>query len=501
MSQNVIYLKVETLTPLHIGSGRELQGNFEYLYFQKEKKIALIEEEKVLAIIGRENVEQWLGIIERKNSLLELLRRRKNNLQPADVARRIMDIPHDGPLNDNTIREQMVDGMGRPVLPGSSFKGSVRTVVVNDLLEKSPGLAKDHQLLGKRQTNGKSAFGDRGFQNQLIAPNLRKDIPNHDIFRLFRPGDVFFSRTEVFRVSTFNKKMEGWKDEHEISPWLECIPAGQTSRMRLTRPEDTLLQFLGNHYEGNFDFPQNPMLTEWEKLAPAINQHTLRLLEEEIAFWKKEGKPAIAGAYMAKLESLKQQITALPEGACLIRVGYGGGVNAMTGGWQKRLMAEQDYRDWMKSFRGAAPHLAFPKTRKVTPRSQPLGYLLLTPMNEAEVAAWDQNEQKQKNVSRAIPATGATPSPKADPPSPPEPVKPQYPPAGTKIRVGTTLDAFVYTSSTGKQKKIGLYVGKGQDIDLTLAYASDLILGKIILVEVTAIANGKVTAVKFKGLK
>ncbi|MDX2246573.1 MAG: hypothetical protein SF052_07360 [Bacteroidia bacterium] len=89
----------------------------------------------------------------------------------------------------------------------------------------------------------------------------------------------------------------------------------------------------------------------------------------------------------------------------------------------------------------------------------------------------------------------------ADPPKPPEPIKPQYPAAGTKIKPGLVLDAYVHSSPSGKQKKIRLYVGKDADVDLYLPYVSDTILGKIIRVEVVEVKDGKVTAVKFKGLK
>ena len=33
-------IKIKTLTPVHIGNGTELQGNFEYLYFLSATSIA-----------------------------------------------------------------------------------------------------------------------------------------------------------------------------------------------------------------------------------------------------------------------------------------------------------------------------------------------------------------------------------------------------------------------------------------------------------------------------
>ncbi|RMG56384.1 MAG: hypothetical protein D6722_26555, partial [Bacteroidetes bacterium] len=91
---------------------------------------------------------------------------------------------------------------------------------------------------------------------------------------------------------------------------------------------------------------------------------------------------------------------------------------------------------------------------------------------------------------------------KTSPQRPPaEPIKPQYPFPNERIRPGTILDAFMFKSPTGPEKKIRVYVGKGRDVDLMISYRANAFLGEIILVEVSAMEGDTVTAVRFKAPK
>ena len=49
-------VQIETLSPVHVGSGVELQSNFEYLYFADENCLVVIDDAKVLDILGEDNL-------------------------------------------------------------------------------------------------------------------------------------------------------------------------------------------------------------------------------------------------------------------------------------------------------------------------------------------------------------------------------------------------------------------------------------------------------------
>ncbi|MEM9824864.1 MAG: hypothetical protein AAF985_27515, partial [Bacteroidota bacterium] len=56
-------LSIQTLSPIHIGSGQELLPGTEYLAFQEENVVAVVAPEKVLkALNGHEYIDQWVSL-------------------------------------------------------------------------------------------------------------------------------------------------------------------------------------------------------------------------------------------------------------------------------------------------------------------------------------------------------------------------------------------------------------------------------------------------------
>ena len=64
MSLNTLPIEIKTLTPIHIGTGVELQHNYEYVYFAAERQIAVLDERKVQALIGKEHIDHWVAAID-----------------------------------------------------------------------------------------------------------------------------------------------------------------------------------------------------------------------------------------------------------------------------------------------------------------------------------------------------------------------------------------------------------------------------------------------------
>ena len=496
MSDSVLHFSVKTLTPLHIGSGRELQSNYEYLYFPSYKKIALVQESKVLDILGEGQLGQWISIIDKEESLLELLQERKKDLAPIDIAQRIMEVGDKALESQGAIREQMHDGMGYPLLPGSSLKGSMRTAFVSQKIRKAyAGTTKvEKNKLGRPKRNDPSKFQwkDNGLENDLLVRGVgRGKEPNHDVFRLIRLGDIRFSHTEVFRLNSLNKHHKGWIEDSNISHLIEAIPANQDGYLRLSVPKETLLSYLASERLG-FSFPVSPSEVEWKNLSYLINTQSQRALKKEIAFWEAEDSTPLTAMHVESLKELYQRSQGLPEGCCILQVGFGSGINGITGAWQEETMKEEDYKEWMKSFRRSAPQLAFPKTRKLSPSGHSLGYILLEPLSPSDLSTFnrqleDRRTQHLKAEQKRIE---------------PEKIVPQYPAKPQRIKKGSLLDAFVFEKQTeSKRKRIHVYVKKEGNPELFIPYPSNVIVGKIIEVEVRDIQNGKVSQVSFKRIK
>ena len=158
---NTIQLNIQTLTPLHIGSGRELGYNFDYLKFGKE--IAVTDSKKILGILGTENIGQWVNAIDRGEDIVSLIKRRKNDITAPDVAQRILQIKDNVPNNRPVpIKEQLHLGSPlRPILPGSSIKGSIRTALLTQLIYENPNFVQIPANLGRQQQIGRASCRER----------------------------------------------------------------------------------------------------------------------------------------------------------------------------------------------------------------------------------------------------------------------------------------------------------------------------------------------------
>ena len=360
-------LQIHTLTPVHIGSGTELQGNFEYLYFREEQKIAVIDAEKVLQVLGEENLSQWVACIEKNEPLLPLLQSRSKSLQSEDVALRTMTCKT---ATTKPIREQIRSGSGTYLLPGSSLKGSIRTALWAESVLDNANLAKEKRNLGVTDHRGGFRWSD-----QMLSKTFFGGDPNHDIFRLLQVGDAAFSETEVFQTDVINKYGNNWRIKQELSQFVEAIPRGASATAQLNFNE-----LLKKRSQATFN--RNVAKLELHNLFPLINQHTQRLLEDEINYWTDSAdNPEALGDYVTELETILSQTEACREGECVLRLGWGSGFRSMTGDWHG-AMSDNDYDRLVKSLRPRHPEdLVFPKTTRFIASGIPLGFIKLSLSN------------------------------------------------------------------------------------------------------------------------
>lgn len=358
-------LNLTTLTPLHVGNGEEMQGNYETLYFREEGCVVVIDEKKVLEVIGEENISQWVACIEKQESLLALLRQRKPDLQPTDVARRIVPVQVGGDPGSKAIREQLHNGTGRVLLPGSSLKGAIRTVMWAATLFQRPTLVEEQRNLGRSRR-------DRfQFNDATLAKTVFGDDPSHDIFRLLQMGDAHFDQTACYKTEVVNLGWDDWEIKHSITQWIEAIPADSATTVNL-RYNERLAK------KGRDLFNSRAGKLRVEQLFPLINAHTLRLLDNEISYWREtENSPLLLGTYVEDLEELRSQVQALraEPGGCILRLGWGIGFRSMTGDWHS-LMEERDYDRLVQSLRPKHDvYLTFPKTTRMVAGGKPLGFV------------------------------------------------------------------------------------------------------------------------------
>lgn len=359
---------IKNITPIHIGSGTELQGDFEYLYFPQEQKIAVIDPEKILNILGEENLGQWVACIEKKEPLLPLLQSRKRELTSGEIASRTIRciIPTNKP-----IREQLKNGNNTPLLPGSSIKGSIRTALWGTLIRENADMVHDKHNLGVFDYQNRFKWKDEVLSKKFFGNN-----PNQDIFRLLQVGDASFTHTEVYKTEVVNKFNNSWGIKSELTQFIEAIPSGNSSQLKINF-NSLLWERAGSGFNNN-----NAHELEKYNLLPLINTHTQRLVQDEMDYWlDKADNPEAIGDYVSKLEALVSIIDSCKHNECVLRIGWGTGFRSMTGDWNE-LLPDEHYFQLIKSLRPKHPtNLIFPKTTRIISGGIPLGFVKLSQMD------------------------------------------------------------------------------------------------------------------------
>lgn len=393
MSQTIFNLHIETLSPVHIGSGRNLRGNFDYTVFTDERQMAVLDERKVFDLIGHDQLHRWLETIENGEDLLSYLRQRKPGLKPVDIASRVVSVKGKTPDLQSELREQIHLGAPlRPTIPGSSLKGAVKTAVLATLIRKEPNFVQQEENLwasGRRNKEVKDQQVLAHYLNQRENRNRRtgelEPNPNEDAFRFLRLSDVYFEQTCTLQARMANLSRDGWKWDDPRSPFVECIPAGQRSQTRLQFPADHVrLVREHNYMQKNLRYVSDPAY-----LFETINKHTAHLIQVELDFWLEEELDyTVMDDYIEQLQDFQAKVKACDSNTCILRLGYASGWESMTGRWAKDKDAFGDFilseYSWDTVRIASRPKderydpSPFPKTRKTAGGMGPMGFVKMS---------------------------------------------------------------------------------------------------------------------------
>jgi CRISPR-associated protein Csm5 len=375
-------ITIETITPVHIGSGRTLMKNMDFFHFSNigNRPIAIIDENKILELIGKNNLPQWMQCIEKRQDLRQQFQVLKN-IEPSQIAKRI--IPLSENPNKYELYEHIHNASARPYLPGSSIKGAIRTGIIAYLIQQEKKFVQNKNNLGNfNQRNNCFEYKDSKIIKHFVADDAEEKQQNKDIFRFLHIGDAVFQRTEAIMVNTFSLKENGWEKREALSQWTECIPSGEKSALRINFPEQTLYnrkeQEVQNKITG-FIGKNHPLLKAKE-LFKIINQHTKYLLNEEIDFINQQNDIALEN-YAIALNKILKIAEDCGENSCVLRVGKHSGFQFMTGGWQHELMEKNSLNDLKRYVRRATrtpESFPLPKTRRFTNNGNPIGFVKLT---------------------------------------------------------------------------------------------------------------------------
>jgi len=338
---------VETLSPLHIGSGTRLLLGYDLVAHQgvtyRIHEDAFFEDKLAAAEMEGQQAVQRLLLGRPASELLE----------PADYARdelfryRLPGIPS-STADGSEVQEQIKDVFGRPYLPGSTLKGALRTILFWGMTVRNKRqLAWDH--LGHRRT-----WASQQWERSAFGRN-----PNHDFLRALqvadsRPQTPQEARLTLRRVRIYPTRQ---RDRRGLDVDVEAVGAEGEFHLTIAIDEygfrDGIVQEL--EWQGKRDW--------FLYLAALANERAHERLEAERDFFGR-GAPLARDMCVTWLELME----GLADNECLLQIGWGAGWESKTLGRDVLGTDDRRFENLLQNYhltkeRERRPGDPFPKTR------------------------------------------------------------------------------------------------------------------------------------------
>ena len=366
-------IKIETLTPVHVGSGNILYHNTDFVSVTIKKGdiskpyLVIISEEKVWKLLGELHLDSWLQAIGRRENVREFLKRFAPEAKSKDYTKRRM--PLFCKINPNdTLKECIHNGLGLPYIPGSSIKGAMRTAILASLASSISNKENKIQI----DNRGRTAIEATPIEKELFG-----DDPNSDVFRFIRVGDAYFAKeTEIAtRLVSLNiRQREDSLWDESKSQIIEAIGMKTASEFQLKISKE-YYDFVKRNYPQTGDLP----VSSPSYLFNMINEHTRQLVEEEINYWNEVDKTD-RDDYMEEMKKMLQEVNRCEAGkSCVLRIGQASGWRFITGAWTETL---RNFKEVVvpasRPNHRVYEQYDFPKTRRLDEESYVLGFVKLT---------------------------------------------------------------------------------------------------------------------------
>lgn len=358
---------VQALTPVHIGCGKSYVQHFDFI--QDGQKVRVFDHNRLFAQVeglGEQAISALTAALE-KEDVAGFVKEYKVNLD--DALRHSFSLPnHTHTPRD--IRQYIRDGMGRPIIPGSSLKGLFRSAILSglvgeqgqDLVERCSG-----NLLRQEKINPK--FADATLTRELFGRdakfNLMRSLAVTDC--TLEPSAVRVEPAVVTRLvgggTTFAPK--NWKI------WIEGLRPGANATGQVSFD-----MYLQREAQDKEQFAFKAILTlEW--LVEALRLRTRSFLEKELVFLDdKRGNDAEAlKQFYARMQ---REIDRLAPNEAIAQFAWGSGWKGMTG---EVLGPELSFRADIRNLLKLAPKylgFPFPKSRRLIDKAhgaEPIGWV------------------------------------------------------------------------------------------------------------------------------
>lgn len=390
--KQVLRYRLETLSPVHIGSGEEY-GALDGVYW--EGRWYLIDIEKAVQQSGASPTDLANAMMHSEFNWASWLRR--HNLSPQAVARRSVACAQNP--ERTKIRACLRDPYERPYVPGSTLKGAIRTALLEALInELDENRARRYiQEIAQRNEQGKPKYDRRYVARRVLEKDLltgdksprkkdpRADLdPNYDLLRALHVVDsepIEPERVEIGLVWVYTIRnralVQKRASNEEYKMLLEWLPAGVTTQVEIVLDAHLLSEPVRQQL--GFTAESVQLIQEF---AAHCNERARSLIESETEFYEVYALPS-AQRFYKQLQARLQQVE--HASGFLLNIGWGSG-------WEAKAVLnplteelDNEYEQVRRLYGLGRPHDDFPKTRRLAYRNNqpyaPLGWIALTPLS------------------------------------------------------------------------------------------------------------------------
>ncbi len=340
MAAYTIYdVTVSVLTPLHIGSGRELLHEYDYaIHGGRTWRI------NETALLDAQDVEDAQVAAQLASAPPAQLLRPQDFQPDSGLFRYALRGTPRSQAKGAQLREQIKDVFDRPYLPGSSLKGALRTALAWNVW---------------RQQRMRPEMSKIGRRRQWAGQRYEQDIfgrdPNRDFLRALQVSDS--APAELGRLMILNARVMSRRGDLAAPIEMEAIAPDTKFSLTLKVDEALFSQWA---IDNGLRLRGKDLLTD---LPRAVQDHSLALARREIEWFK-----AIRGA--EQLSGFYQQVAGSRPGArrFLVSLGWGTGWESKTFGSHLQAdpaLMERIMRDFRLARGPRQQGDPFPKSRRV----------------------------------------------------------------------------------------------------------------------------------------
>lgn len=376
---------LQTITPVHIGSG-EVLNHIDGCY--DNSRWYHIDLDKVLTHPSTD-INALTSEMSRREFRWQTYLSR-HNLDPAELSNYSLICTQSPETTD--IREAIKSVGYRPYIPGSTIKGALRTALLSDLInnEDNAKLKKDSTEHLLREINkGPRAYRRNETPAKRIEEMAFGKDPNHDLLRALQISDTAPLKSDALAIETAwtvspNQNNELVQKNHNGVEVIQGV-----KDLTFTLKIDDLLFREREKKRLKFSELQENTLQE---MADVCKFETQLLMQDEQHYFNEYNFTEIADLYDKLIETNKK----LPDGVFMLQIGWGTGYLSNTVG---SLFTEEDDApiDMMdlrerfrlgesRSQRGRYDPRGFPKTRRIIYRREnpiaPLGWVKISPIED-----------------------------------------------------------------------------------------------------------------------